>query len=86
VTNDIEGSSRYSILSDGTLMIDDVRRDDQGTYGCMAYNSAGEAKSGEATLVFNTQETGTLLNYYHRQGVMGKLSYNNVSPVLCNFV
>lgn len=51
VTNDIEPSSRYHLLSDGRLMIAQTTQADQGRYGCMASNAAGEATSGQAMLL-----------------------------------
>lgn len=58
ITNDIEPSSRYHVLSDGTLMIDDTTYGDQGTYGCMAQNTVGEAHSGSATLILESNSVG----------------------------
>lgn len=59
VTNDIEPSSRYYLLSDGRLMIDGTTSSDQGRYGCMASNEAGEAISGPAMLLLQQpQQTG----------------------------
>ncbi|XP_067938237.1 peroxidasin homolog isoform X2 [Watersipora subatra] len=56
ITNDIEPSSRYHLLSDGRLMIDRATSLDQGRYGCMATNEAGEAISGPAMLLLQQDE------------------------------
>lgn len=44
---------RLNLLVDGTLMIQDTRESDQGTYQCMAKNVAGETKT-----------QGVLLRYF----------------------
>nr|XP_014344446.1 PREDICTED: peroxidasin-like protein isoform X2 [Latimeria chalumnae] len=42
---DMKDDTRLNLLEDGTLMIQDTRETDQGTYQCMAKNVAGEAKT-----------------------------------------
>ena len=45
VSNTLDGSSRYNILDDGTLKIENTRDSDSGVYECIARNTAGEAKA-----------------------------------------
>ncbi|XP_041357097.1 peroxidasin-like isoform X2 [Gigantopelta aegis] len=42
--------ARYSILSDGTLMIQETKDTDQGVYECVAKNAAGEVKTNQVEL------------------------------------
>ncbi|ELT95511.1 hypothetical protein CAPTEDRAFT_132345, partial [Capitella teleta] len=44
-TNSVEPSSRYELMSDGTLMIHDAEQSDHGTYECVARNSMGQIKT-----------------------------------------
>ncbi|XP_053395477.1 peroxidasin-like isoform X2 [Mercenaria mercenaria] len=46
---------RYNILEDGTLMIEDARDTDEGTYECIARNTAGEVKTDGVELRMNEQ-------------------------------
>lgn len=48
------------MLSDGTLMIEEARSADQGNYGCMATNDAGEAVSGPATLILQPEPSSII--------------------------
>jgi len=48
VGNDLD--SRYSILEDGTLMIENTRDSDQGAYECVARNHLGETKANAVQL------------------------------------
>lgn len=41
---------RYSILEDGTLMIQGARDSDQGVYECLARNAAGEIRTNKVEL------------------------------------
>ena len=41
----MDESSRYNILQDGTLMIEDARDTDEGVYECVARNQLGEVKA-----------------------------------------
>ena len=50
--NSVDRQSRYSILDDGTLMIENTQDADQGTYECVARNIAGEAKAGAVELTY----------------------------------
>ena len=50
VTNRLDENSRYSLLADGTLMIQQAQDSDQGVYECMARNIAGEVKATAAAL------------------------------------
>ena len=45
VPNTVDESSRFNVLHDGTLMIENTRDGDQGVYECIAKNAAGEAKT-----------------------------------------
>lgn len=45
-----EQDERYSILTDGTLMITETKDLDEGVYECMAKNPAGEIKSRAAKM------------------------------------
>ena len=45
-----EEDDRYSILTDGTLMITETQDLDEGVYECMAKNPAGEIKSRAAKM------------------------------------
>ena len=45
IPNTVDESSRFNVLNDGTLMIEDTRDIDQGVYECIAKNAAGEAKT-----------------------------------------
>lgn len=60
VTNSADDNSRYSILGDGTLMIENAQDADQGVYECVAKNVAGEAKASAAQLRY----TGDPGNYH----------------------
>lgn len=46
----IDDKDRYSILTDGTLMIENTQGDDVGFYECMASNPAGEVRSRKAKM------------------------------------
>nr|XP_020665436.1 peroxidasin homolog [Pogona vitticeps] len=46
----MKDDGRLNLLQDGTLMIQDTRESDKGTYQCMAKNVAGEAKAQEVVL------------------------------------
>nr|KAG5700809.1 hypothetical protein BaRGS_035012 [Batillaria attramentaria] len=51
VGNMVEISNeRFSLLHDGTLMIEDAQDDDQGSYECIARNVAGEVHSNQVEL------------------------------------
>ena len=41
---------RYTILEDGTLMIENAQNTDMGTYECVARNTAGEVKTDSVEL------------------------------------
>lgn len=41
---------RFSLLHDGTLMIEEAQDADQGSYECIARNVAGEVHSNQVTL------------------------------------
>ncbi|KAK7488478.1 hypothetical protein BaRGS_00020263, partial [Batillaria attramentaria] len=43
-------NERFSLLHDGTLMIEDAQDDDQGSYECIARNVAGEVHSNQVEL------------------------------------
>ncbi|XP_050402134.1 peroxidasin [Patella vulgata] len=47
---DVERNDRYSMLQDGTLMIQDTQGSDQGVYECIARNIAGEIKTNRVEL------------------------------------
>ena len=47
---EISDESRFSLLHDGTLMIEDAQGDDQGVYECIARNVAGETHSNQVEL------------------------------------
>ena len=49
-TNRVEAGSRYSILQDGTLMIENAREADEGVYECVARNQLGEVKADAVEL------------------------------------
>ncbi|KAG0723195.1 Peroxidasin [Chionoecetes opilio] len=53
VINDI---SRYNVLHDGTLMIENTQDDDFGFYECMATNYMGEVKSRKAKMAPEEQQ------------------------------
>lgn len=52
----INDDSRYSILTDGTLMIENAQDDDVGYYECVASNQMGEVKSRKAKMVSEEQQ------------------------------
>ena len=45
-----DDASRYNVLTDGSLMIEDIKRDDQGVFECMARNIVGDTMSTPAEL------------------------------------
>ena len=45
IPNTVDESSRFNVLDDGTLMIENTSDAEQGVYECVAKNSAGEAKT-----------------------------------------
>ena len=45
IPNTVDESSRFNVLDDGTLMIENTSDAEQGVYECVATNSAGEAKT-----------------------------------------
>ncbi|ESO94460.1 hypothetical protein LOTGIDRAFT_161152 [Lottia gigantea] len=47
---DVNHNGRYSMLKDGTLMIQDTQGSDQGVYECVARNIAGEARANKVEL------------------------------------
>ncbi|KAL5015945.1 hypothetical protein ScPMuIL_005534 [Solemya velum] len=50
-SNEIDPSqSRYSVLDDGTLMIEDPQNSDEGAYECIARNAAGAVNSNRVEL------------------------------------
>lgn len=44
-TNSVEPTSRYEVMTDGTLMIHNTQHSDQGVYECVARNSLGEVRT-----------------------------------------
>ena len=44
------GSSKYNVLDDGTLMIQNASGEDEGEYECMARNAVGEAVTRAVSL------------------------------------
>ncbi|XP_052775467.1 peroxidasin homolog isoform X2 [Mya arenaria] len=52
---DTRRDTRYHILDDGTLMIEDARDADRGRYECIARNSAGEARTNSVELTMSQQ-------------------------------
>ncbi|XP_070195291.1 peroxidasin-like isoform X2 [Littorina saxatilis] len=47
---EISDEERFSLLHDGTLMIEDAQDDDRGVYECIARNTAGETHSNQVEL------------------------------------
>jgi len=47
----VKSGERWTITETGSLRIRDVRREDSGTYVCIAYNIGGEKDSNPARLV-----------------------------------
>ncbi len=47
---DAENDSRYQVLRDGTLMIENASDNDTGSYECMAKSPAGEVKSRQVKM------------------------------------
>lgn len=46
----VEPDNRLTILSDGTLMIQETKDTDKGAYECVARNAAGEVKTNKVEL------------------------------------
>lgn len=85
VTNDIEPSSRYHVLSDGRLMIDGTTSADQGRYGCMATNVAGEVVSSQAVLLLQ-QTTPSVGEYRLRYNVFHPVHGHIYLPICVYFI
>ena len=54
-TNSVD-ESRYSVLDDGTLMIEHTQPVDSGVYECVARNAAGETKTDAVHLTYQGDE------------------------------
>uniref|UniRef100_A0A8C4RTY0 Peroxidasin like n=1 Tax=Erpetoichthys calabaricus TaxID=27687 RepID=A0A8C4RTY0_ERPCA len=54
---DMRDDIRFNLLEDGTLMIQNIRESDGGTYQCMARNVAGETKTQEVLLRYSGTPT-----------------------------
>lgn len=46
----VHQSSRHVVLDDGSLMIQNLRSEDRGSYSCLARSAAGQTESNEALL------------------------------------
>ena len=55
--NGVGETSRYNVLNDGTLMIEDIQDVDQGVYECVAKNVAGEAKTNAVEIRYQGSES-----------------------------
>lgn len=53
---------RYSILDDGSLMIENTQDSDKGIYECVARNQMGEAKARPVELKY-LEDTQQCKNY-----------------------
>lgn len=61
-SNEIKmNDSRYSLLKDGTLMIEKTLEDDMGVYECVAKSSLGEAKSRKVRMDRVTTPEGEVI-------------------------
>ncbi|KAK7077519.1 hypothetical protein SK128_025717, partial [Halocaridina rubra] len=87
----IDDDDRYSILTDGTLMIENAQDDDVGYYECMATNPMGEVRSRKAKMVpdeegnevksqdhSDTLRHGTIINEPARENDRRGDSFRNV--------
>ena len=74
---------RYSILDDGTLMIQNAQDDDMGAYECIARNDAGEAKTDSVQLRMRKPLHGRFNKYILLN--IGLTQMLSLSPTLDRF-
>uniref|UniRef100_V9GWR0 Peroxidasin n=1 Tax=Lumbricus terrestris TaxID=6398 RepID=V9GWR0_LUMTE len=65
-TNQLKDRGRYSILDDGTLMIENTQDSDKGVYECVARNQMGEAKARPVELRYLNDAQQTRPRIYAR--------------------
>lgn len=85
-----EDESKYQILQDGTLMIENASDSDMGSYECMAKSPAGEVKSRSVhmkpTNANNNTAKGTVNNTFQQNYELNMINCSFFFQFLCDTV